>query len=201
MLRVFIVSVLASLMAVALTGCGGGGGGTATVVGRVVDDGTLAGIANAIVRVGNRAEARTGADGRFTVNNAPVGDQMLVITAGGHDTLHLPVTLTDGQNNVGLCYMAPTLNPGRGAITGRLALANGTPVSGGIVQSGTASAVSRSDGTGRFTLYNVPAGSPQVSFYDANSGASAWRFIAVNPGETVDIGRVILSFGPPPPPL
>jgi len=126
---------------------------------------------------------------------------MLVITAAGHDTFHMPVKLVSGANSVGLCYLAPTLQPGRGAITGRVALSDGTPVGGATIRSGLASAVSRSDGTGRFTLYNVPAGSPQVNFYDANTGANAWRFVPVNAGQTVDIGQVILGFGPPPPPF
>jgi hypothetical protein len=200
--RALTAVLLAGLLGAAVTGCGGGGGGgVATVTGRAIDDGTQGSLANATVRVGSTASAQTGSDGRFTVNGAPTGTQMLTVAAGGHDTFHQPVTLSGGVNNVGLLYVAPTLNPGRGGVTGTLVLSNGDAVSGGQVQSGGASAVSRSDGTGRFTVYNVPAGSAQVSFYDPNTGASAWRFVTVPSGSVGDIGSVSLSFGPPPPPL
>ena len=203
--RTLIAILLAGSFLSALAGCGGGtgGGGVATVTGRVVDDGTQVGIANATARVGNTASAQTGGDGRFTISDAPTGSQMLTVTAAGHDSSNLPVTLTAGQNSVGLVYMAPTLNLGRGAITGRLVLASdGTAVSDGTVQSGSASAVSRSDGSGQFTLYNVPVGSVQVNFYDPNSRASTIRFnVPVSSGQTTDLHDVMLSFGPPPPPL
>ncbi|MBM3471773.1 MAG: carboxypeptidase-like regulatory domain-containing protein [Armatimonadetes bacterium] len=203
--RVSIAVLLAGFLAATITGCGGSGagGGVATVTGRVVDDGTQAPVANATARVGNTASAQTGADGRFTINDAPTGNQMLSVTAGGHDSSNVPVTLSAGQNSVGTVYLAPTLNLGRGAVTGRLVLAsNNSAVSGGIVQSGTISALSRADGSGRFTLYNVPAGSAQVNFYDPSTTAGTIRFnVPVSSGQTTDLGNVLLSFGPPPPPL
>jgi hypothetical protein len=199
--RVLIAVLLVGLIAVAGAGCGGGGeGGAAAVTGRVVDDGTQASLAGATVRVGSTASAQTGSDGRFTISNAPTGTQTLVVTAGGHDTLRGSVALTSGTNSLGLLYLAPTLGAGRGAITGTLALSSGAAVGGGQVQSGSASAVSRSDGTGRFTLYNLTAGSAQVGFYDPNTGASASRSVTVPSGSVKDIGSVLLSSGPPGPP-
>lgn len=185
-------------------GCGGGGGGgaLAVIIGRVVDDGSQEPIANATATVGS-ASALTGSNGRFTINGAPTGSQMLTITAAGHDSSNLPLTVSSGQNDVGTIYMAPTLNLGCGAVTGRLLLASdNSPISGGTIQSATASAVSRSDGSGRFTLYNVPAGSVQINFYDPVTTASTIRFnVTVSSGHTTNIGDVLVSFGPPPPPL
>ena len=202
--RAFIAILIVSPFLLALGGCGGGsgggGGGAATVVGRAVDDGTQAALGGATVRIGN-ASAQTGNDGFFTVANAPTGDQMLTINAGGHDTFLLAVDLAGGQNNVGVCYVAPTLQVGRGAVTGRMLLAGGTGVNGGTVRSDGASAVSRSDGTGRFTLYNLPAGTTQVTFSDPTSGSSAWEYVTVQSARVTDMGQVFLSFGPPPPPL
>jgi hypothetical protein len=202
--RALITVLLAGLLAIATAGCGGGtgGGGVAVVTGRVIDDGTQAPIANATASVGT-ARAQTGADGRFTINDAPTGSQMLTVTAGGHDSSHLPMVLSSGQNTAGTVYLAPTLNPGRGAVAGKMVLASdGSAVNSGIVQSGSASALSRADGSGLFTLYNVPAGSVQVNFYDPGSSASTIRFnIPVSSGQTTNLGNVLLSFGPPPPPL
>jgi len=202
--RTLIALLVASSLLSALAGCGGGGGGggAATVTGRVVDDGSQQAVANATARVGS-ASALTSGNGRFTIDGAPTGSQMLTVTAAGHDSSNLPLTVSSGQNDVGTVYMAPTLNLGSGAVTGRLVLASdNSPVNGGTIQSATASAVSRSDGSGQFTLYNVPAGSVQINFYDPITTASTIRFnVTVSSGHTTNIGNVLLSFGPPPPPL
>jgi hypothetical protein len=195
--------LLAGAIVCAAAGCGGdggGGGGTARVTGRVLDDGSQAPVQNADVRVGGAA-GQSRADGSFAVGGAPTGSQVLTVTAAGHEVLNRPVVLAAGDNAVGNCYIAPTMAAGRGAIAGQMRLSTGGFVSGGQVQTATESATSRSDGTGRFTLYNLPSGYTQVSFHDPATGASTWKNVNVVAGSTpTDIGTVTLGFGPPPPP-
>ncbi|MGQ9731034.1 MAG: carboxypeptidase regulatory-like domain-containing protein [Candidatus Zipacnadales bacterium] len=196
-------AMLTAIIALSVAGCGGGGGngGTANVTGRVVDDGTLKGIV-AIVRIATKTGVQTGADGRFSIAGLPTGTQTMTVTAEGYETYQETVTLVNGDNALGDIYIPPTLRPGRGAITGRVTLASGTAVSGAQIQAGSAIGVSRSDGTGRFHVYNVPAGTIQVSFYDPGTGASAWKWVTISPGlPPADMGTVALSFGPPPPPI
>jgi len=201
-LRITIAALLLGSLTLCLAGCGGGGGGNAvaTVTGRVVDDGSLDGIASATVRVGDADRDTTGADGRFSVFGAPTGSQTLTITAAGYSTYTDGVWLIEGTNALGTLYVPPTLQAGTGAITGTLFLSDGTAVGGGTAQTATASAVTRSDGTGRFTIYNVPAGTPQVNFSDPVSGETAWAYVTVTAGATANVGKVTLSSGPPAPP-
>ncbi|MBM3499294.1 MAG: carboxypeptidase-like regulatory domain-containing protein [Armatimonadetes bacterium] len=200
-LRVGVAVALCGALGLGLAGCGGGGeAALALVTGQVVDDGSLQGIANATVRIG-AARDDTAADGTFIINDAPTGTQTLSITAAGHEAYQQGVSLAGGTNTLGLLYLPPTLAAGTGAITGTLVLSNGSRVEDGVVRSGAVSARSRSDGTGRFTLYSVPPGTPQVTFIDPVSGESAWRYITVTAGGLADVGQVRLSSGPPPPPL
>jgi hypothetical protein len=200
-----LIVTLVSIIGLA-SGCGGGdgggaGGGAATLTGQAVDDGSLQALRNAVAQVGAKTSDATSANGIFTLAGAPTGTQALTVTAPGHQPLQRSVTLTKGANDVGIWYLPPEVDSGKGAITGRVLLGS-SPVGGAVISSGQVSAVSRSDGTGRFTVYNIPAGAAQVTFSDASSGASAWRNITVTAGPTpVDIGTVTLSYGPPPPPI
>jgi hypothetical protein len=200
-LRIIVTVLLCGLLAGGLVGCGGGGeGALATVTGRVVDDGSLQAIASAVVRIGS-ARDTTAADGSFTLTDAPTGVQTLTVSAAGHEAHQEGVNLAGGANVLGFVYVPPNLPPGTGAVTGTLTLSDGSRVGGAVVQSATASARSRADGTGRFTLYGVTPGTPQVTFADPASGQSAWRYVPVNAGRVSDVGQVRLSAGPPPPPL
>ncbi len=202
-----VAVLLASLGSAALivAGCGGGAGdgGGATVVGQAVDDGTLQLLTGAVAEVGGKTSGATAANGVFTIAGAPTGTQTLTVTAPGHQRSQQTVVLSKGQNDVGLVYLPPNLDPGKGAVTGTVVLAgSNAPVGGAVIRCGTAMALSRSDGTGRFALYNAPVGTVQATFTDPSSGASTWRYITVTAAATpVEIGTVTLSFGPPPPPI
>jgi hypothetical protein len=203
-----LLVTLGSVLAIA-AGCGGGdgggggGGGAATLTGQAVDDGSQQPLRNAVAQVGARTSDPTTANGVFMIAGVPTGAQTLTVTAAGHQAAQRSVALVKGANDVGIWYLPPQMDAGKGAITGRVVLASGnTPVGGAVIQSGQAMAVSRSDGTGRFTLYNIPAGMAQITFSDAASGAGTWRYLNVSAGSTpADIGTVTLSFGPPPPPI
>ena len=200
-----LLVILGSLMTIAV-GCGGGdggGGGSATLTGQAVGDGSLQALRNAVARVGAKTSDPTAANGVFTIAGVPIGTQVVTVTAPGHQPVQRSVALTKGANDVGIWHLPPQVDAGKGVITGRVVLASGnTPVGGAVISSGQAMAVSRSDGTGRFTLYNVATGTVQVTFSDPETGAGTWRFVTINAGSTPeDIGTVALSFGPPPPPI
>lgn len=205
--RIVLSLVALGSIATIAVGCGGGdgggGGGAATITGQAVDDGSLQPVRNAVAEVGGKTSAPTAANGVFTIAGVPTGTQTVRVTAPGHDPVQRSTTLTGGSNDVGIYYLPPQADPGKGAITGRVVSAAGnTPLGGAIISSGQAQAVSRSDGTGRFTLYNIPAGMVQVTFSDPASGVGTWRYVTISAGSTpTDIGTVALSFGPPPPPL
>src|SRR5918992_3554218 len=81
--------------------CGGSPGGptaTATVSG-VVRDATGAVIVGATVRIGS-ATATTGADGRFELQNLPVGSATIITSAPDFDSRTQNVSLTAGNNTL-----------------------------------------------------------------------------------------------------
>jgi hypothetical protein len=205
--RIVLLLVATASIATIAVGCGGGdgggGGGAATITGQAVDDGSLQPVRNAVAEVGGKTSASTAANGVFTIAGVPTGTQTVRVTAPGHDPVQRSATLTGGSNDVGIYYLPPQVDAGKGVITGRVVSASGnTPLGGAIISSGQATAVSRSDGTGRFSLYNVATGTVQVTFSDPASGAGTWQYVTVQAGSTpTDIGTVVLSFGPPPPPL
>jgi hypothetical protein len=186
-------------------GCGGDGGGDggATVTGQAIDDGRLEAGAGAVARVGGKTSAPTAANGIFTIAGTAAGPQTLTVTAPGHQSSQRSVTLSRGANDVGVFYLPPNPQAGRGAITGTVVLAgSNTPVGGAVIRSGTTMGLSRSDGTGRFTLYNIGTGMVQVTFTDPATGAGSWRYVSVDAGgDPADVGTVALSMGPPPPPI
>lgn len=201
-LRVTAALLVVGMLLVGMAGCGGSSNPTATVLGLIVDDGTLVALAGAVAGIGNAFSPATAGDGRFTLGGAPTGAQTLVIAAPGHQALNLAVNLQAGDNDLGLVYVAPTLNAGNGIIRGRCQTAGALPIAGATIKSGTATARSRADGTGAFSLYNVPFGFAQVTFQDPATGSSAWRTVELTASNwDVTIGTVSLSFGPPPPPL
>jgi hypothetical protein len=113
----------AGLLAIAtLGGCGNpnpnGVTETGTITGRLVDAKTQAPIAQAQIRVGtivyNVAGGGPGAGG-FVLNNVPIGQQTVYITAIGYslppeDQPGISVIVQQGQNSdLGIIAMVPTI--------------------------------------------------------------------------------------------
>jgi hypothetical protein len=172
-----------------------------TVIGFAVHDGTLDFVTGAVASIGGAQSTATGASGQFVVNDAPRGAQTLIVNAPVYERTARNVNVQGPQMDVGYCYLAPTLTPGRGAVTGTVQY-GASGVAGATIQGGGAWARSRADGSGRFTLYDVPVGQVQITAYDSASGASGWRMVSTQAGlPAVDIGSITLSTGPPPPPL
>lgn len=116
-----------------------------TVTGSVTDEQTGAGIAGATVAVlganGPTGEpVTTGDDGSFTVTNVPRG-ATLRIDAGDYGTIE---QATDGQTRIDVAMRQTS-------ISGRVADADGQPISGATVASGEASTETGDDGTFKLT--------------------------------------------------
>lgn len=96
-----------AIAAITVVGCGGGGGGgqvnTGSITGTIVHAGTGLGLGGITVAAGG-ITTTTGADGRFTLNNVPVGQRVVTITIPADRGLVLPpmpgnieVVVRDGQ--------------------------------------------------------------------------------------------------------
>ncbi len=192
------VLALGALLIVA--GCGGGGGGTtpggtATVQGTVLDDGTLQPVPGATITVGS-ASAISGADGGFTVS-ASAGLRTIIISATGYQQKSFSRTLTEGTNSVGTQYLRPVLLSGRGAATGTVTRA-GSPAAGATLRSGTAQAVSKSDGS--YAIYNLQTGLRAITAISADGRFTGVATTTINAGATRTAVNISLTLAPPPPP-
>ena len=193
-------ALVASLCALALSGCGGGGGGggAASATGTVLADGSLAPISGASVSVAGRA-ATSGADGTFTVLNLPTGDQTVRATASGYQPYSGTVNLAPVLNDVGAVYMAPVTSASNGTVTGRIIDGTGRGVAGASIQLGLVSARSRTDGT--FAVYDVPPMTYSLIVTGEEDRTATMSGVTVEAGQSTDVGDVTLSSGPPGPPF
>lgn len=215
-LRAAIILVTVGALVVQ-PGCGGGGaaggGGQlrADVQGRVVDDGTLQPVAGASVSVGGQSVGTTNALGEFSGQDVPAGDVTFQISLGGYDTLAEQRTLTANQNNDLRSlpfYLALTLSPGQGVVTGYVEDASASAVGSATVTvtprsnpSAVCQGTSRTDGT--FKVYQVLAGTADLAAQGTVSQpGQAWlNGIPVPDQSSYNVGTLTLSSGPPPPPF
>jgi hypothetical protein len=168
------------------------------VAGVVRDAGSKVAVVAATVQVGSKS-VFTGADGTFRLEDVATGSQVLSAAAANYRTTTVTVSLAPGLNNVGSIFLSPTLQPGRGAVTG-VARASGAPVAGATAAIAGLIAVTGSDGV--FTIYNIPAGSYTLTLTSADGSSQATRSpVVVRAGDTTDVGAIELGAGPPPPPF
>lgn len=95
--RLFVLWVLACLLAGCVNPNYIGVQDTGTVQGRVVDAVTLKPIANAIVSVNSITNIHTSADGTFTLPGVPIGAQTVTIYQNGYQTSTTQVEVAKGQ--------------------------------------------------------------------------------------------------------
>jgi N-acetylneuraminic acid mutarotase len=155
MTRTRALAMAASLL---IPACGGsepvGPGATATLSG-VVSAAAGPAIAGASVQVGS-ATAMTGADGRFQLQNLPVGSVTLVTTAPGFDARSETVSLAAGTNAHDV-LLTPTPTA---TLAGVVTAGSGAVIAGASVTVGSSTATSGADGS--FQLENLPVGNATV---------------------------------------
>jgi hypothetical protein len=189
------------LVAVGLAGCSGSSsgsssGGEATLTGFAVDAGSRAALAGAVAEAqGHSATADNG--GFFTLAGLTSGTVSLTVSAAGHQTTTVSVSLPGGGLALGQVPLPPLHVAGDGDVSGQVTL-SGVGVADARVVVG--SVQSLTDASGNFTLYNVPAGPETLTAADSG-GISVGVLTVVVPADGHLTGVVIaLSGGPPPPP-
>jgi hypothetical protein len=119
------------------------------VEGRVVEQGTATGIANAVIAVGGRVGI-SGSDGQYVVAGVPSGSQMLRVTAVHFQEASTTVTVPAGDAVNQEVELTPVP---RVEVTGQVTATNGTPVSGAFVRFGPNWNFTRStDAEGYYTV-------------------------------------------------
>jgi len=156
---------IALATSILVAACGGSDPGvlpaSATVSG-VVKSAAGTVIQGASVSIGS-ATGTTGADGRFELENVPVGGATLTASAPGFDERSESVSLNAGAN---VHDVVLTPQP-TAAVSGVVRAATGAVIEGASVSIGSATATTGADG--RFELQNVRAGAATIT-------ASAPRF-------------------------
>ena len=151
------MALAASVLAAACGGSDPGGPSTtatATVSG-AVNAATGAVIEDATVRIGS-ATATTGANGRFELQDLPVGGATIVTSAPGFEARSESVSLAEGANTHDV-----VLTPAATAtVSGVVTAATGAVVEGATVKVGSATATTGADG--RFELHSLPVGAATI---------------------------------------
>jgi hypothetical protein len=196
--KVLGVILLLSLL-VPLTGCGGGGGGggTRTISGRVVDDGTLAGIRSARVVGPAGQETSTDANGLYVLSGISTAAVVITITANSYETIRVTAGASPSDLSLDTTFLRPASLAGRGHITGVIT-EGGSGIGGALVQAAGVTATTRSNGT--YTLYNVPTGFQTVLATSANGLKGGSTNVTVSE-LSISVANIALSVQPPPPPI
>jgi hypothetical protein len=163
MTKQIFLSILAALTLGMLTACGGGGGGgpagNALVRGRVLLVGTNAGLENARVAIGGRADV-TDVEGRFEIPQAPSGNRQMTVTGTGVQTLTQNLNVpASGILDLGDVYVLDSASG-----TGYTAQVTGTVVRAdtlALVPGATVifnGQVTTTNASGVFTVTGLPVG-------------------------------------------
>jgi protocatechuate 3,4-dioxygenase beta subunit len=123
------------------------------------------------------AEATTGADGSFTIGNAPASAGRVTARAKGYS----PVTQTAFRERATAARL--TLRGG-GIVTGSVLDPAGKPAEGAIVLAGALAV--KTDASGAFRIEGVPAGAPAVEAFSKDLAARS-DSVRVKKGETVEV--------------
>jgi N-acetylneuraminic acid mutarotase len=128
---------------------------TATVSG-VVTAATGGVIEGASVQIGT-VTATTGADGRFELEDLPVGSATIVTSASGFDPLSESVNLVAGTNTHDV-VLTPTPTA---TVSGAVTAATGAVIEGASVKIGSVTGTTGADG--RFELDDLPVGNATIT--------------------------------------
>lgn len=191
-----VACVLAMGLCLVIAGCSGDDDNkSATVMGYVHDDSTLAPIQGATAKIAGRTSAPTDANGMFTISEVGPGTRTMTIHKSGYATRDFEVELQRGSNNVGVKYLPEVHTPGMGRVTGTVRDTTGV-VKDALVVVGGRTAMSKADGS--FAIYNVAPGDTVVT---AQSGARIGRVVVTVVPDTTTVVDVTLTVSPPLPPV
>lgn len=156
------IATLATALATALllAACGsndGGGPAASATVSGIVRAATGTAIGGASVTIGS-ATATTGGDGRFEIENLPLGNATINTSAPGFAPRSQSISLAVGMNphDVVLTPQAALI----ATLSGLVTATNGAVVPGATVTIGSLSATTGADG--RFEIGNLPQGSATI---------------------------------------
>jgi hypothetical protein len=135
----------------------GGGSAFGSVAGSVTDIITSGGITNAAVSTDTGQSTNTDAFGDYTINNVPVGNRTVSVTASGYEGQNTTAGVTDGNTTIVDFSLSEPVTGGSGAIKGTVYSSGGGKISGVTVQvvGGTSSMTNKG---GKYTIQNVPEG-------------------------------------------
>jgi len=151
------------------------------------------------------ASSMNAADGQFKIVLLPAGTYQLAFHAleGYQDLIMDGVVVTMGATTeVGTVALSPIPPPPptQGAIAG-LVMPAGVPTLVSAIVSGSIVAQAMVNGDGGFSLMGLPGGSYDLFFQpSADYQMQTLSNVAVQAGQTTDIGQVALEPIPPPPP-
>jgi hypothetical protein len=154
------------------------GGSTGTVTGTVTNT-SGAPLANASVS-GSGVSATTAPDGTYTLNNVALGNSTVTATLAGYSDASAQITVTAGSaNNVPNLQLAPI---GPGNITGNIVDSSGNAIQGANMTGAGLTALT--DGSGNYSLINVPGG-PVTLVASAAGFSPSTETVTVTTGNTV----------------
>ncbi|WP_256762422.1 carboxypeptidase regulatory-like domain-containing protein [Cohnella sp. WQ 127256] len=131
----------------------------------------------------------TDSQGQYTLINVPAGSQTINVSKAGYHNGTANVTVTAGQNvNASDIVLAAVQTTG--SVTGAVFGPGNSPISGASVSIDSISTVT--DGTGQYTLSDVPAGSQTINVSKAgyNNGTAN---VTVTAGQNVNASDIVLA--------
>jgi acid phosphatase len=161
-----------------------------SITGRVTNASNGAALSGATVSYSG-GSTTTDSGGNYTLNNVAPGTVMVTASMTGFASRTASVTVTSGATSTQNFALAPSSNP-PGTITGKVTnSATGAPLVGATVSFSGGSAAT--DGSGNYTLSNVPAGSvavmasmsgfvSQTATVNVTAGATSTQNFALAPG-------------------
>jgi hypothetical protein len=100
---------------------------------------------------------------------------------------------------LGDVFVKPVTSAGNGAITGRVVDSNRQAVAEADIRAGLVSGRSKNDGS--FAVYNVPPMTYTLLVTKGDEMTATKPNVAVQAGQTTNVGDIVLSSGPPGPPF
>jgi hypothetical protein len=162
----------------------GGGSAFGSINGQVTDFDTASPIPSAGVSTDSGQNGTTDDSGDYTIDNVPVGNRTVSVTANGYDPDSKPATVMEFLTTTVNFQLTKQIGGGGfGAIKGTVYSSAGGKVSGVTIDvSGASSAVTNKGG--KYNVQNVPEGTRQVTASHPNF-VPQFKNVPIMAGSTV----------------